>query len=116
MYSFSVFVCALRRIGGGLQGYEAGNLCLQRRRTKLLRVGVPHQIRVANKYGEHYTDAVSKIVDGLRGDAFTVAQEVGLGNSCMPDGVDQLLQGDARDCLPSYDPRGEGTVSSVHQT
>ena len=47
--------------GDGLSYYEWGF------RTKL---------RVANKHGEHYTDAVSRIADGLRCDAFTVAQEV----------------------------------------
>ena len=36
------------------------------------------KLRIAGKTGEHYTDAVSKILDGLRGDAFVVAQEVGL--------------------------------------
>ena len=49
-------------------------------------------MRCANKNGEHYTDAVSKIVDGLRGYAFVVAQEVGLESLFEPDGVDTLTR------------------------
>ena len=48
------------------------------------------KLRVAGKTGEHYTDAVSKIVDGLRGDAFVVAQEVGLEALYEADGVQKL--------------------------
>ena len=48
------------------------------------------KLRIAGKTGEHYTDAVSKIVDGLRGDAFVVAQEVGLEALYEADGVQKL--------------------------
>ena len=36
------------------------------------------RLRVAGKTDHFYTEAVSKVVEGLRGDAFIVAQEVGL--------------------------------------
>ncbi len=36
-------------------------------------------------------DTVVKIVEGLRGDAFVVAQEVGLGELVATDGIDQLV-------------------------
>ena len=50
------------------------------------------KLRCANKHGEHYTDAVSKIVDGIRGDAFVVAQEVGLDSLFEPNGVEILTR------------------------
>jgi len=50
------------------------------------------KLRVAGKTGEHYVDAVSKIVDGLRGDAFVVAQEVGLESLHEHDGVETLTK------------------------
>ena len=36
------------------------------------------RLRLAGKKGDGYVDAISKVVEGLRGDAFIVAQEVGL--------------------------------------
>ena len=48
------------------------------------------KLMVAGKTGEHYTDAVSQIVDGLRGAAFVVAQEVGLEALYEIDGVEKL--------------------------
>ena len=50
------------------------------------------KLRIAGKTGEHYVDAVSKIVDGLRGDAFVVAQEVGLESLHEHDGIQLLTQ------------------------
>ena len=50
------------------------------------------KLRIARKTGEHYVDAVSKIVDGLRGDAFVVAQEVGLDSLHGPEGIDALTK------------------------
>ena len=50
------------------------------------------KLRVANKKGEHYYEAVSKIVDGLRGDAFVVAQEVGLEALWEEGGIDELTK------------------------
>ena len=41
-------------------------------------------LRTHNKRGDAYIDAVSKIVDGLHGDAFTVAREIGLANLWIP--------------------------------
>ena len=46
------------------------------------------KLRIAGKTGEHYVDAVSRIVDGLRGDALVVAQEVGLASLHEHDGVE----------------------------
>ena len=50
------------------------------------------KLRSAGKTGEHYADAVSNIVDGLRGDAFVVAQEVGLESLHGHDGIQLLTQ------------------------
>ena len=50
------------------------------------------KLRIAGKTGEHYVDAVSKIVDGLRGDAFVVAQEVCLESLHEHDGIQLLSQ------------------------
>ena len=63
------------------------------------------QLRVKGKKEEFYVEAVSKVVDGLRGDAFVVAQEVGLenlwhpgyvdpdtGNSVITPGIDLLIR------------------------
>ena len=35
------------------------------------------RLRIAGKNGVQYIEAVSKVCDGLRGDAFVAAQEVG---------------------------------------
>ena len=50
------------------------------------------RLRCAGKTGEHYNDAISKIVDGLRGDAFVGAQEVGLEALYESDGVEKLTR------------------------
>ena len=54
-------------------------------------------MRIAGKSGDQYIEAVSKVCDGLRGDAFVVAQEVSFDNLCelvdgRPRGIDTLLQ------------------------
>ena len=38
------------------------------------------RLRTKGKKGDVYVEAASKVVDGLRGDAFVIAQEVGLEN------------------------------------
>ena len=38
------------------------------------------RLRVKGKKEEYYAEAMSKVVDGLRGDAFVIAQQVGLEN------------------------------------
>ncbi len=50
------------------------------------------KLRVASKTDDQYKDAVSKVVDGLRGDAFVVAQEVGLETLWGTRGVEQLTK------------------------
>ena len=40
---------------------------------------------------DFYQDTVAKIVEGLRGDAFVVAQEVGLGELASTDGIDTFV-------------------------
>ena len=37
---------------------------------------------VAGKTGDQYIEAMSKVSDGLRGDAFVAAQEVGFDTLC----------------------------------
>ena len=40
------------------------------------------RLRIASKTGDHYIEAMSKVCDGLRGDAFVAAQEVGFDSLC----------------------------------
>ena len=53
--------------------------------------------RIACKTGDQHIEAMSKVCDGLRGDAFVAAQEVGFNNLCefvdgIPQGIDTLIQ------------------------
>ena len=53
--------------------------------------------RLAGKTGDQHIEAMSKVCDGLRGDAFVAAQEVGFDNLCdivdgIPQGIDTLIQ------------------------
>ena len=73
------------------------------------------ELRVANKTGEHCTDAVSNIVNGIRGDAFVVAQEVGLESLFEPDGVDTLTRMMREMVFPPDDAGGEGTFQAIHE-
>ena len=55
------------------------------------------RLRVAGKTGDQDIEAVSKVCDGLRGDAFVAAQEVGFDSLCeivegRPCGIDTLIQ------------------------
>ena len=54
------------------------------------------RLRVAGKTGDQYIEAVSKVVDGQRGDAFVAAQEVGFDDLCEivdgRQGIDTLIQ------------------------
>ena len=52
--------------------------------------------RVAGESGDQYIEAMSKVCDGLRGDAFVAAREVGFENLCeiidgRPFGIDTLI-------------------------
>ena len=54
------------------------------------------RLRIAGKTGDQYDEAMSKVCDGLRGDAFVAAQEVGCYNLCeivdgTPRGIDTLI-------------------------
>ena len=54
------------------------------------------RLRIAGKTGDQYIEAMSKVCDGLRGDAFVAAQEVGFGTLCeivdgTPRGIDTLI-------------------------
>ena len=40
------------------------------------------RLHIAGKTGGQYIEAMSKVCDGLRGDVFVVAQEVGFDNVC----------------------------------
>jgi hypothetical protein len=74
-----------------------------RRRLAATSTGTIHEWefrtrwRVANKTGDNYVEAVSKVVEGLRGEVFVVAHEVGLselwqeatGN--VPSGITTLI-------------------------
>ena len=60
-----------------------------------------HDYALLIKFGDQYIEAMSKVCDGLRGDAFVAAQEVGFDNLCeivdgRPRGIDTLIQPHAR--------------------
>ena len=44
------------------------------------------------KKEDGYREAASKVVDGLRNNAFTVAQEIGLDRILEPDGTELLCK------------------------
>ena len=53
--------------------------------------------RIAGTSGDQHIEAMSKVCDRLRGDAFVAAQEVGFDNLCEifdggPRGIDTLIQ------------------------
>ena len=55
------------------------------------------RLRIAGQSGDQHIEAMSKVCDGLRGDAFVAAQEVGFDNLCeivdgRPRGIDTLIQ------------------------
>ena len=52
--------------------------------------------RIAGKTGDQYIEAMSEVCEGMRGDAFDAAQEVGFDNLCeivdgRPRGIDTLI-------------------------
>ena len=61
------------------------------------------KLRSQGKKGDHYVDAVSRIVEGLRGDAFIVAQELGLRNLWQEEraGTPATLESEGEDRIPS---------------
>ena len=55
------------------------------------------RLRIAGKTGDQYIAAMSKVCDGLRGDAIVAAQEVGFDHLCeifdgKPRWIDTLIQ------------------------
>ena len=55
------------------------------------------RLRFTGRTCDQFTEAMSKVCDGLRGDAFAAAQEVGLDNLCeivdgTPHGIDTLIR------------------------
>ena len=64
------------------------------------------RLRIAGKSGVQHIEAMSKVCDGLRGDAFAAAQEVGFENQCeiidgRPCGIDTVINQMRRTVLPS---------------
>ena len=61
------------------------------------------RLRSRGKRGDFYIDAVSRITEGLRGDAFIVAQEVGLENLWHEGraAIEGDLETDAEERMPS---------------
>ena len=49
------------------------------------------RLRVAGKTGDQYIEAMSELCDGLRGDAFFAAREVGFDVDGTPRGIDTLI-------------------------
>jgi hypothetical protein len=80
--------------GSYIYSGEAGNFHEWEFRTKL---------RSRGKRGDHYVDAVSRITEGLRGDAFIVAQEVGLESLWQEEvaAVEGDLETSVEDRVPS---------------
>ena len=58
--------------------------------------------RIAGQSGDQYIEATSKVCDGLRGDAFVAAQEVGFDNLC--EIVDGIPRGIANVCEEWFFP------------
>ena len=61
--------------------------------------------RIADKTGDQYNDVMSKVCDGLRGDAFVAVQEVGMDNLCQvidgrPSGMNTLINQKTRNGFP----------------
>ena len=59
--------------------------------------GFRTRLSIAGKTGDQYIEAMSKVCDGLRGDVFVAAQEVGFDTLCeivdgIPRGIDTLIQ------------------------
>ena len=55
------------------------------------------RLRIAGKTGHQDIEAMPKDCDGVRGDAFVTAQQVGFDNLCeivraRPRGIDTLIQ------------------------
>ena len=55
------------------------------------------RLRITGKNGDQYIEAMSKVCDGLSGDAFVAPQEVGFDNLCeivdgRPRGIETLIQ------------------------
>ena len=55
------------------------------------------RLRLAGETGDQYIEAMSKVCDGLRGDAFVAALEVGFDSLCeivdgRPRGIDTLIR------------------------
>ena len=64
---------------------------------------------------DFYRDTMAKIVEGLRGDAFVVAQEVGLGELVAADGIDQLVAAMRALVFPLYHARSKGALPPLLQ-
>ena len=60
-------------------------------------MGIPYLTAHCGETGDQCIDAMSKVCDGLRGDAFVAAHEVGFDNlreivEGIPQGIDTLIQ------------------------
>ena len=91
-------VLHLRDAAGNHADTRAGAyIYLLRRRSRFPREWeFRTRLRIAGKTCDQYIEAMSKVFDGLRGDAFVAAQEVGFDNLCdivdgIPRGIDTLI-------------------------
>ena len=69
-----------------------------------LEIVVKHvqvRLRVAGKTGDQYIEAMSKVCDGLRGDAFFAAREVGFDVDGTLRGIDTLINHTRKMGFPS---------------
>ena len=86
------------------------------------------------KRGDSYAEAVSRVVEGLRGDAFIVAQELGRealsdpgaegrpgtyeseAVEARPSGIEKLIEKDARQGFSFDSARGQRAIQAIYQT
>ena len=91
LYSKGSNVCEVTKSGSYVYHGDASTYHEWEFRTRL-------RVKAAGDDPEKYAEAMSKVVDGLRGDAFIIAKEVGLdklwevGDAFVDAGVDTLIK------------------------
>ena len=75
-------VLYLRDAGGNHSGTRTGACIYHGDAASFHEWEFRTRLRIASKTGDDYIEAMSKVYDGLRGDAFVAAQEVGFDSLC----------------------------------
>ena len=97
MASSAVSSVLYLRDAAGNHAWTRTGAHLRWRRSKFHEWEFHTRIHIAGKTGDQYIEAMSKVCDGLRGDAFVAAQEVGFDNLCgivdgIPRGIDTFKE------------------------